>query len=187
MTNNCTLSSTITVPADCNASSVNPHFSFCSRISRYYWIKCKESRMKPWQRSNLKAGISNIFLGFSNWLDVMFDFQVLLQYWEGAGCLHLIPSVHWQVRGQCWYLVLHRVRRSSPDSLLGSAFVLFCFVCAGARCCSFGSCCCQKAWGFYQSGYFSVLIPKATDQTDFCCISSQSPSVVLLLVSSVSL
>lgn len=36
--------------------------------------------------------------------------QVLLEYWEGPGRFHLLSAIHRQIRGQCRYLVLYRVR-----------------------------------------------------------------------------
>lgn len=46
-------------------------------------------------------------------LDSLCLLQVLLKYWEGPGRLHLLSAIHRQIRGQCRYLVLYRVRSHS--------------------------------------------------------------------------
>ena len=51
--------------------------------------------------------------------------QVLLQYWQGPGCVRLLQAVHRQIRSQCRHLVFNRVRiRPYFFSLI---FVLLCY------------------------------------------------------------
>lgn len=67
-------------------------------------INLKKSQTVTLQNANIFADVVNIKS------QSCFDWQVFLYSGKSSWCLRVLPEFHWQIRGQCWHLVLYRVR-----------------------------------------------------------------------------